>query len=94
MREAMRKHKSIDYEKEWLREYTREIRRGGLWDTNFIDYKCYRVFIKEYKADIKLYMHEYYKETGEMVSFEMAGWGLYFVATGQEHKIMNDHAEA
>ena len=49
------------HEKEWLQEYTREIRRGGLWDTNFIDYKCYRVFIKEYKADIKLYMHEYYK---------------------------------
>mgnify|MGYP001348318238 CR=1 FL=1 len=51
------------HEKKWLQEYTREIRSGELWDTNFIDYKCFRVFIKEYKSDIKLYMHEYYKET-------------------------------
>ena len=82
------------HEKKWLQEYTRDIRRGELWDTNFIDYKCFRVFIKEYKSDIKLYMHEYYKETGKMVSFEEAGWGLYFVATRQDDKLMGEHAEA
>ena len=59
-----------------------------------VSFKCYRVFIKEYKADIQLYIDEYYKETGKIVSFEEAGWGLYFVATGQERKLMTEHAEA
>ena len=39
------------HEKEWLQEYTREIRRGDLWGINFIDYKYYRVFIKKYKGE-------------------------------------------
>ena len=74
------------HEMEYLDDYTRVLKKGDYWDTNFIDYKCYRVFIKEYKSDIQLYMDEYYKETGKMVSFEEAGWGLYLMATGQEPK--------
>ena len=82
------------HEDKWLQEYMRLVRRGDLWDTNFIDYKCYKVFIKECKTDIDLYMQMYYKETGKVVSFEEAGWGLYFVATNQDNKVMNDRAEA
>ena len=39
-------------------------------------------------------MEDFSRETGKIVSFDDAAWVCYFTATGQEHKLKNDLAQA
>ena len=76
-----------DHEKEWLDEYIEILKPRDLWDIDFIEYKCYKVFISEYKE-------EFFRESGTNISFKEAGWGLYLIATNQEHRLGNEPAES
>ena len=80
-------------EDEWLLEYIAHLKNDKYWDVDFIDYKCYKVFMSEYIIDINHYRDEFIK-TGGSVSLEDAGWGLYFIATKQEHRLISEPAEA
>ena len=77
----------------WLDEYIECLKNDTYWDVNFIDYKCYKVFVSEYTKDINHYRDDFIKNGGS-ISFEDASWGLYYVATKQEHKLISDPAEA
>ena len=80
-------------ENKWLIEYIEHLNNDRYWDVDFIDYKCYKVFISEYRDDIKHYRDDFIRGGG-VVSFEDAGWGLYFMATNQEHRLVDKTAEA
>ena len=80
-------------EEKWLEEYVSQLRNNRYWDVDFIDYKCYKVFMSEYIKDINHYRDEFIKNGGR-VSLEDAGWGLYFIATKQEHRLISEPAEA
>ena len=82
------------HEKEWLEEYIEFLEVHTMWDTTFIDFLYYKIFLLEYKSDIHLNINEYKNETGGDIPFEEAGWAMYLIMTGQEHKILNQHAEA
>ena len=77
----------------WLVEYISHLKDGKYWDVDFVDYKCYKVFITEYAKDIHHYRDNFIKNGGS-ISFEDAGWGMYFIATKQEHRLINETAEA
>ena len=49
--------------------------------------------MSEYTDDINHYRDEFI-EKGGSISLEDAGWGLYFMATNQEHRLISDPAEA
>mgnify|MGYP001227750527 CR=1 FL=1 len=83
-----------EHEKEWLDEYIEILKSNDLWEINFIDFKCYKIFISEYKEDVKLYKEEYFQESGINISLKEAGWGLYFIATNQEHRLGKEPAES
>tara|TARA_B100000315_G_C14430749_1_gene520010 strand:+ start:83 stop:385 length:303 start_codon:yes stop_codon:yes gene_type:complete len=85
---------ALGHEQEWLDEYIDILKSNDLWDIHFIEYKCYKVFISEYKEDINLYREEFFRESGTNISFNEAGWGLYFIATKQEHRLGNEPAES
>tara|TARA_Y100000310_G_scaffold314367_1_gene363660 strand:+ start:740 stop:1063 length:324 start_codon:yes stop_codon:yes gene_type:complete len=80
-------------EDKWLLEYIEHLNNDKYWDVDFVDYKCYKVFISEYIDDINHYRDDFIKNGGS-ISFEDAGWGLYFMATNQEHRLINEPAEA
>ena len=80
-------------EDKWLLEYILHLKNDRYWDVDFIDYKCYKVFMSEYIKDINRYRDEFIK-TGGSVSLEDAGWGLYFIATKQYHRLLSEHAES
>ena len=82
-----------DNEDKWLKEYITHLKNDRYWDVDFVDYKCYKVFITEYAKDIHHYRDNFIKNGGS-ISFEDAGWGLYFIATKQEHRFIDKHAEA
>ena len=77
----------------WLLEYIEHLNNDRYWDVDFIDYKCYKVFMSEYKENINHYRDEFIKKGGE-ISLTDAGWGLYFMATNQEDRLINEPAEA
>ena len=77
----------------WLEEYITLLRKNKYWDVEVIDYKCYKVFVSEYIEDIDHYRDEFINNGGQ-ISFDDAGWGLYYIATNQEHKLISDPAEA
>tara|TARA_Y100000310_G_C20429723_1_gene690856 strand:- start:430 stop:753 length:324 start_codon:yes stop_codon:yes gene_type:complete len=80
-------------EDKWLIEYIEHLNNDKYWDVDFVDYKCYKVFMSEYKDDVNHYRDEFIKKGGN-VSLEDAGWGLYFMATKQEHRLIIEPAEA
>ena len=80
-------------EDKWLKEYITHLKNDRYWDVDFVDYKCYKVFISEYIDDINHYRDEFINKGGK-ISFEDAGWGLYFIATKQEHRFVGNSAEA
>ena len=80
-------------EDKWLLEYILHLKNDRYWDVDFIDYKCYKVFMSEYIDDINHYRDEFIRNGGN-VSLEDAGWGLYFIATKQEHRLVSEPAEA
>ena len=80
-------------EDNWLKEYIAHLKNDKYWDVDFVDYKCYKVFISEYKKDIDHYRDDFINNGGS-ISFEDAGWGMYFMATNQEHRLVSEHAEA
>ena len=80
-------------EDKWLKEYITHLKNDRYWDVDFVDYKCYKVFISEYANDVNHYRDEFI-EKGGSISLEDAGWGLYFMATNQEHRLISDPAEA
>ena len=82
-----------DNEDKWLEEYITHLKHDKYWDVDFIDYKCYKVFISEYIDDIKHYRDDFMKNGGS-ISLEDAGWGMYFIATNQEHRLKVDTAKA
>ena len=82
------------HEKEWLKEYMQFLEDHTMWDTSFIDFLHYKIFLMDFKLDIQLYINEYKNETGGDIPFEEAGWAMYLIMTGQEHKILNQHGEA
>ena len=84
---------AVANEKKWLLEYVRELKNEKYWDIDFIEYRCYRVFVLEYHKDINHYRDDFIKKGGS-ISFEDASWGLYFIATKQEHRIIKSNAEA
>ena len=83
-----------DHEKEWLDEYIEILKYRDLWDIDFIEYKCYKVFISEYKKDIEVYHEAFTRETGKSISLKDAGWALYFIATNKEHMLGKEPAES
>ena len=82
-----------DNEEKWLEEYVSQLRNNRYWDVDFIDYKCWKVFVDEYTDDINHYRDDFINGGGK-ISFEDASWGLYYIATNQEHKLINEPAEA
>ena len=80
-------------EKEWLEEYVSRLKDNRYWDVDFIDYKCWKVFVMEYIDDINSYRDEFINDGGK-ISFEDASWGLYYIATNEEHKFINEPAQA
>ena len=80
-------------EEKWLEEYISQLRNNRYWDVDFIDYKCWKVFVDEYTDDINHYRDDFINDGGK-ISFEDASWGLYYIATNQEHKLINEPAEA
>ena len=82
-----------DNEDKWLEEYITHLKNDRYWDVDFVDYKCYKVFISEYANDVNHYRDEFIKKGGS-ISLEDAGWGLYFMATNQEHRLISNPAEA
>ena len=76
-----------------LKEYIVHLQNDRYWDVEFVDYKCYKVFMTEYIEDINHYRDEFINNGGK-ISFEDAGWGLYYIATKQEHKLISDFAKA
>ena len=80
-------------EDKWLIEYIEHLNNNKYWDVDFVDYKCYKVFMSEYREDINHYRDDFINKGGN-ISFEDAGWGLYYIATNQEHKLISDPAEA
>ena len=80
-------------EDKWLKEYIVHLQNDRYWDVEFVDYKCYKVFVSEYVEDITHYRDDFIKNGGS-ISFEDASWGLYYIATKQEHKFIKDRAEA
>ena len=77
----------------WLEEYITHLKNDKYWDVDFVEYKCFKVFSSEYIDDINHYRDDFIKNGGS-VSLEDASWGLYFIATKQEHKLISDTAEA
>ena len=80
-------------EDRWLKEYITHLKNEKYWDVDFVDYKCYKVFVSEYNEDINHYRDDFINSGGN-ISLEDAGWGLYFMATKQEHRFISDTAEA
>ena len=80
-------------EDKWLIEYIEHLNNDKYWDVDFVDYKCYKVFMSEYKDDVNHYRDDFIREGGT-ISLEDAGWGLYFMATKQEHRLIIEPAEA
>ena len=84
---------ALDHEQEWLNEYIKLLKTHDLWDIDFVEYKCYKVFTSEYKDDIKEYQISYFQDKGKHIPLIEAGWILYFLATNQEHRMINKPAE-
>tara|TARA_Y100000310_G_C20205950_1_gene589094 strand:+ start:258 stop:581 length:324 start_codon:yes stop_codon:yes gene_type:complete len=80
-------------EDKWLKEYITHLKNSRYWDIDFVDYKCYKVFVSEYIEDINHYRDDFIKNGGS-ISLEDAGWGLYFIATNQDHRLISETAEA
>ena len=80
-------------EDKWLLEYIEHLNNNKYLDVDFIDYKCYKVFMSEYSEDVSHYRNDFINNGGK-ISLEDAGWGLYFIATKQEHRFIDKHAEA
>ena len=83
----------LDHEQEQLDEYIELLKSQDLWDIDFVEYKCYKVFTSEYKNDIKEYQIAYFQDKGKNIPLIEAGWILYFLATNQEHRMINKPAE-
>ena len=85
---------ALDHEQEWLDEYIALLKSHNHWDINFIEYKCFKVFTTEYKDDIKAYQISYFQDRGKHIPLIEAGWIIYFLATNQEHRMINEPAES
>ena len=65
----------------WLKDYISEIKKGNYLDTDFIDYQGFRLFLETEKDAIEKAIGDFKSNSGDDVSFNDAGWGLYLIAT-------------
>jgi hypothetical protein len=76
-------------EEKWLSDYSLELKNRKLWDIDFLDYKCYRVFIIIFKDKIEMYKDDFLEKHRDKlnISFKEVSWVLYFMATDQGHRL-------